>query len=326
MTDYRSIDNEQWIHIYEQMYKIRAFELRANELYTTRQMPGLAHLYIGEEAIAVGVCEALKKDDYITSTHRGHGHLIAKGGDIRRMYAELFGKATGYNKGRGGSMHIADLDLGILGANGIVGAGAPIAVGAAFAAKYRSRGRVCACFFGDGATNIGPFHESDNMAAVLKLPLIFVCENNLYGEFTRQDQEMTIVDISDRAAAYGMPGVTIDGMDVLAVYQAAGEAVERARRGEGPTMLECKTYRFFDHVGVGFGEQERSEEEREYWHSRDPIALFRSRLAADGILPEEEADRITEEVRAQIEEAIAFGESGPDPSPESLLEDVYTEG
>jgi len=320
------IPRDMLLQMFRTMVTIREFEEGAGRLSQAARIPGLVHLYAGQEAVATGTCANLNPDDYITSTHRGHGHLIAKGGDIRRMYAELFGKATGYNKGRGGSMHIADLDLGILGANGIVGAGAPIAVGAAFAAKYRSRGQVCACFFGDGATNIGPFHESANMAAVLKLPLIFVCENNLYGEFTRQDQEMTIVDISDRAAAYGMPGVTIDGMDVLAVYQAAGEAVERARRGEGPTMLECKTYRFFDHVGVGFGEQERSEEEREYWHSRDPIALFRSRLAADGILPEEEADRITEEVQAQIEEAITFGESGPDPSPESLLEDVYTEG
>jgi len=320
------IPRDTLLQMFRTMVIIREFEEGAGRLSQAARIPGLVHLYAGQEAVATGTCANLNQDDCITSTHRGHGHLIAKGGDVRRMYAELFGKATGYNKGRGGSMHIADLDLGILGANGIVGAGAPIAVGAAFAAKYRGRGQVCACFFGDGATNIGPFHESANMAAVLRLPLIFVCENNLYGEFTRQDQEMAIVDISDRAAAYGMPGVTIDGMDVLAVYQAAGEAVERARRGEGPTLLECKTYRFFDHVGVGFGEQERPAEEREYWHSRDPIVLFRRQLAEDGILSEEEADGVTEEVRAQIEEAIAFGESGPDPSPESLLEDVYTEG
>jgi TPP-dependent pyruvate/acetoin dehydrogenase alpha subunit len=319
------IPRDKLLWMFRNMVTIRQFEEGAGHLAQAARIPPMVHLYAGEEAVATGTCGNLNPDDYITSTHRGHGHLIAKGGDIRRMYAELFAKATGYNKGKGGSMHIADLDLGILGANGIVGAGAPIAVGAGFAAKYRGTSQACACFFGDGATNIGPFHEAANMAAVFKLPVVFVCENNLYGEWTRQDRSMLIVDVSSRAAAYGMPGVTVDGMDVLAVYEAASEAVDRARRGDGPTMLECKTYRYYDHVGVSYGEEERPAEEREYWLSRDPIVLFRERLASEGILSPEDAERIIEEVKSEVEEAIAFAEGSPDPAPESLLEDVYTE-
>ncbi len=318
------IPKDKLLEMFRRMVTIREFEEGAGRLMREARIPGMIHLYAGEEAVAVGTCANLNPDDYITSTHRGHGHLIAKGGDIRLMYAELFGKSTGYNKGKGGSMHIADLDLGILGANGIVGAGAPIAVGAAFACRYKGKGQVCASFFGDGASNIGQFHEAANMAAVFKLPLIFVCENNLYGEWTRQDREMAIVDIADRAAAYGMPGRSVDGMDVLAVHEAAAEAIDRARRGDGPSFLECKTYRFYDHVGVAYGEEERAAEEREHWHSRDPILLFRERLAAEGVLPEKEAEAAIERARQEVEEAIKFGEEGPLPTPDQLLEDVYS--
>ena len=212
------------------------------------KIPGALHLYVGEEAVAAGVMTHLSNADWITSTHRGHGHLIAKGGAFDRMFAELFGRATGYCRGKGGSMHISNMELGMLGANGIVGAGPPIAVGAAFANKYRKTDRVAVSFFGDGASNEGAFHEAANMAALYKLPVIFVCENNGYGEYTPQAEHQAIADVADRAAGYGMPGVVVDGMDAVAVYEAAGAAIARARRGDGPTLLECKTYRFFDHV------------------------------------------------------------------------------
>lgn len=318
------IPSEKQLEMFRTMVRIREFEEGAGRLMQEARIPGMIHLYAGQEAVAVGTCANLNADDYITSTHRGHGHLIAKGGDIRLMYAELFGRSTGYNKGKGGSMHIADLDLGILGANGVVGAGAPIAVGAAFACKHKGKGQVAVSFFGEGATNIGQFHEAANMAATFKLPIVFVCENNLYGEWTRQDRAMTIVDIADRAAAYGMPGRSADGMDVLAVFEVAGEAIERARRGEGPSLLEFKTYRYYDHVGISYGGEERPEEEREYWRSRDPIILFRGRLAENGILSEKEADAVLEQVRQKVEEAIKFGEESPPPKPEQLLEDVYS--
>jgi TPP-dependent pyruvate/acetoin dehydrogenase alpha subunit len=318
------IPKEKLLAMFRTMVTIREFEEGAGRLMQEARIPGMIHLYAGQEAVAVGVCANLNRDDYITSTHRGHGHLIAKGGDIRLMYAELFGRSTGYNKGKGGSMHIADLDLGILGANGVVGAGAPIGVGAAFASRYKGKGQVSVSFFGEGATNIGQFHEAANMAATFKLPMLFVCENNLYGEWTRQDRAMTIVDIADRAAAYGMPGHSADGMDVLAVHEVAADAIDRARRGEGPSLLEFKTYRYYDHVGISFGGEERPEEEREYWRSRDPIVLYRQRLAADEVLSESEADAIVEEVRREVEEAIKFGEESPPPTPDQLLEDVYS--
>ncbi len=306
------------------MVLIREFEETAGRLSREARIPGIVHLYVGQEAVAAGVCAHLNADDYITSTHRGHGHLIAKGGDVRLMFAELFGRATGYNNGKGGSMHIADLDLGMLGANGIVGAGAPIAVGAAFAAKYRGQGQAAVCFFGDGASNIGAFHEAANMAALFKLPLLFVCENNLYGEYTRQDREMAVADIADRAAAYGMPGMTVDGMDVLAVYDAVGAALKRARQGGGPSMLECKTYRFYDHVGVGYGEGERPADEREHWRSRDPLLLLRERLVGGGKATAAQLDVIVAEAQDEIAKAIAYAETSPWPEPSALLEDVYS--
>ena len=232
------------------MVRIRRFEEEAGKLMEDGKIPGALHLYVGQEAVASGVMEHLSNKDQITSTHRGHGHLIAKGGEFDRMFAELFGRSTGYCKGKGGSMHISNMAVGMLGANGIVGGGPPIAMGAAFSNKFRKTKDVSVAFFGDGASNEGSFHEAANMAALFKLPCVFVCENNGYGEYTSQANHQAIVDVADRAAGYGMPGVVVDGMDVIAVYEAAGAAIKRARSGQGPTLLECKTYRYYDHVGV----------------------------------------------------------------------------
>jgi len=313
------------LDMYKRMLLIREFEERAGTLMEQNRIPGAVHLYVGEEAVAVGVCTNLTDNDYITSTHRGHGHLIAKGGDIALMYAELLGKVTGYCKGKGGSMHIADLDIGMLGANGIVGGGAPIAMGAAFAAQYRNDGNVAVCFFGDGASNEGSFHEAANMATLYKLPLVFVCENNFYGEFTQQPDHQTIKDVAERAAAYNMPGLTIDGMDVTAVYEAAAESIARARRGDGPTLLECKTYRFYDHVGRDFGILDRDEDEVASWKARDPLLQARQALLDTATLTEADDQTLLEETRARIDQAVEFAESSDAPDPAVLLDDVYTE-
>lgn len=318
------LPKDQLIRMFEQMTRIREFDERAAVLMEQARIPGSVHLYCGEEAVGVGVCEALQPDDYITSTHRGHGHLIAKGGDPRLMYAELFAKSNGYNRGKGGSMHIAALDLGMIGANGIVAAGAPIALGVAFASAYEENGRVAVCFFGDGATNEGAFHEAVNMAAILKAPVVFVCENNLYGEWTPAAMQTSVRDIADRSASYGIPGVIVDGMDIMAVHEAATEAVARARRGEGPTLLECKTYRFYDHVGRDFGMLKRDEDEVASWRARDPIKLWREALADQGVLSEAEADAITERIQADMEAAIEFAQASPDPVPEDLMRDIYS--
>ncbi len=312
------------LDLYTRMLRIRLFEEEAGRLSEAGKIPGALHLYVGEEAVAAGVMAHLTAEDQITSTHRGHGHLAAKGGDFKYMYAELFGRATGYCKGKGGSMHIADLDLGMLGANGIVGGGPPIAVGAAFSNKYRGTRNVTCCFFGDGASNEGTFHEAANMAALYRLPLVFGCENNGFGEFTRQDRHQAVQDVADRAAGYGMPGVVVDGMDVIAVYEAAGEAIARARRGEGPTLLECKTYRFFDHVGVrGMGVSYRDDAEVLRWRERDPLTTFESRLIEMGTLTEADRDAARGRITDEIREAIAFAESSPFPSEDTLLADVY---
>ena len=311
--------------IHRRMVRIRTFEEEAGKLMESGKIPGALHLYVGEEAVAAGVMVHLRDTDQITSTHRGHGHLVAKGGDLKKMYAELFGRATGYCKGKGGSMHISDLDLGMLGANGIVGAGPPIAIGAAFSNKYRGTDDVTCCFFGDGASNEGTFHEAANMAALYKLPVIFICENNGFGEFTRQERHQAIHDIADRAAGYGMPGIVVDGMDALAVYESAGEAIARARRGEGPTFLEYKTYRYFDHVGVrGMGVIYRDDSEVLEWRQRDPIELMEVRLAEQGLLSAEAAAGVHEGVLAEVREAIAFAEASPFPEPSALMEDIYT--
>ena len=317
------LDPELLLYMLRTMVKIREFEEAAGRQAQQAKIPGAVHLYVGQEAVAVGVCASLNPSDTITSTHRGHGHCIAKGGDVRKMFAELFGRATGYNHGKGGSMHIADLDLGILGANGIVGGGPPIAVGAAFAAKYRGSGGVCVCFCGDGATNEGSWHEALNMAALYRLPALFVVENNHWGEFTRQEKQASITKLSGRAVAYGIPGQTVDGQDVVAVYEAARQAIERARAGEGPTLIEADTYRYYNHTGLGERDP-RPKEEIERWRSRDPIALLRAELEAAALISPEGAERIVAEVRREIEEAVAYAEASPYPEPSDLLKDVYT--
>jgi TPP-dependent pyruvate/acetoin dehydrogenase alpha subunit len=317
---------EVQLDLHRRMVRIRLFEEAAGQLAEAAKLPGFLHLYVGQEAVAAGVCATLTDDDQITSTHRGHGHLVAKGGQFDRMMAELMGKSTGYCKGKGGSMHISSLDVGMLGANGIVGAGSPIAVGAAFADKYRGEGHVSAAFFGDGATNIGAFHEAANMAAALALPTVLVCENNEYGEFTPRDKTMAISDIVDRAAGYGIPGVVVDGMDVVAVYEAAFEAVGRARRGEGPSLIEAKTYRFYNHHGVqNLGLKYRSDDEVEQWKQRDPIFTFEDRMIENGSATRDDIDEVWAELRRDIAAAIEFAESSPLPEPDQVLVDVYTE-
>ena len=318
------ISNEVLLDIHRRMVRIRTFETEAGRLAEAGKIPGALHLYVGQEAIAGGIMSQLSNEDWITSTHRGHGHLIAKGGEFGPMFAELFGRATGYCKGKGGSMHISNMDLGMLGANGIVGAGPPIAVGAAFSIKFRKAPNVAVTFFGDGASNEGSFHEAANMAALYRLPLLLVCENNGYGEYTPQANHQAIVDVADRAAGYGMPGVIVDGMDAVAVYEAAHIAIERAKSGEGPSLLECKTYRFFDHVGVrGMGLSYRTDEELAEWQKRDPINMFEARLDEIGVLGKDEAVAIHEKVLADVQSGIEFAQESPMPDPSTLLEDVY---
>ncbi len=318
-----SIDTEKLLWMYTNMLTIRRFEEKVAELFAVGKIPGFVHLYIGEEAVATGVCAHLRKDDYITSTHRGHGHLISKGGDLKLMMAELFGKRSGYCKGKGGSMHIADVDLGILGANGIVGGGPPIATGAALAAKYKGTGQVAVCFLGDGASNQGTFHEGVNLASIWKLPAIFVVENNMYGISLPQTRSMRVQDIADRAAAYDIPGFVVDGNDVIAVYEAAGEAIRRAREGEGPALIECKTYRHRGHF-EGDPMAYRTREEEEMWKAKDPIARFESKLMEMGVLTEAKAKEINDSIVARVQEAVRFAEESPWPAPEELLQDVYT--
>jgi len=319
------LSTELQMDMHRRMVRIRLFEEAAGKLAEAARLPGFLHLYVGQEAVAAGVCAALTDDDQITSTHRGHGHLVAKGGQFNEMMAELMGKSTGYCKGKGGSMHISNLDVGMLGANGIVGAGAPIAVGAGFANKYKGNGNVAVPFFGDGSTNIGAFHEAANMACALKLPVVFVCENNEYGEFTAREKTMAITDIVDRAAGYGMPGVIVDGMDVVAIHEAATEAVNRARRGEGPSLIEAKTYRFYNHHGIqNLGLKYRTDDEVAEWRERDPIFTFEERLIEMGTATRADIDGIWAELRADIDTAIEFAENSPVPTPDQLLVDVYT--
>ena len=319
------MNREVQLDLHRRMVRIRLFEEAAGKLAEAARMPGFLHLYVGQEAVAAGVCANLNDDDPITSTHRGHGHLVAKGGDFNRMMAELMAKSTGYCKGKGGSMHISDMHLGMLGANGIVGAGSPIAVGAAFAAKYRGRGQVAVAFFGDGATNIGAFHEAANMACALHLPIVFACENNEYGEFTPRSKTMAINDVVERAAGYGMPGVIVDGMDAVAVYEVAAEAVGRARRGEGPSFIEAKTYRFYNHHGIqNLGLKYRSDEEVADWKARDPITILEQQMIDSGSAIAADFEEVWSELRADIEAAIEFAESSPVPEADQLMADVYT--
>jgi pyruvate dehydrogenase E1 component alpha subunit len=308
--------------MYRKMLEIRLFEEKVFDLYGQNLVPGTIHLYAGEEAVAVGVCSNLNVDDYITSTHRGHGHCIAKGADLRRTMAEILGKKTGYCKGKGGSMHIADFAVGMLGATAVVGAGLPIAVGAGLSAKLRKTSQVVACFFGEGASNQGTFHESINMASVWALPVVFVCENNLYAMGTRQSRTMSIQNVADRAAAYGIPGVIVDGNDVLVVYEAARTAVERARAGKGPTLIECKTYRHKGHSRVDSGKY-RPKEEVEEWLGKDPLKRFRQAMLGNGILTQTELEHVEKEVADEVADAVKFALDSPYPEGKEALENVY---
>ena len=270
--------------LHRRMVRIRFFEESAGKIFEANKIPGFVHLYVGQEAVAAGVCVALRDEDQISSTHRGHGHLVAKGGDLAKMMAELMGKATGYCQGKGGSMHICDLELNMLGANGIVGGGIPIAVGAGFANKYRKNETVSVAFFGDGTTNIGAFHEAANMAAALKLPVLFVCENNEYAEYTQRSKTMAIDDVAQRAAAYGMPATIVDGMNALAVFEATVDALAAIRSGNGPAFLECKTYRYYNHHGIQtLGMKYRSDDEVALWRARDPIAAHETTMISNGV-------------------------------------------
>ena len=321
------LKKEKLLGIYSKMVRIRKFETKVEELHIQGILPGLKHLYIGEEAVAVGVISCLRKDDYIGSTHRGHGHLIAKGGDVKMMMAELYGKKTGYCKGKGGSMHIADINIGILGANGIVAANIPIVGGAALSAKLRGTSQVAVSFFGDGGANEGMFHEGINLASVWKLPAIFVCENNQYAISVPQAKVTAIPNIAERAQSYGIPGFTVDGMDVLAVYHVASKAVARAREGKGPTLVECKTYRFRGHY-VGEGSRElsyRSEEESQKWQEQCPIERFKQTLLREAAVTKDDIETINRQIDEEIEEAVKFAEESPYPSPEDALEDLFFE-
>ena len=323
-TSEPNIDVEQYLDMYEQMAKIRAFEEQVNELYKSAKMPGLAHLYSGEEATAVGVCQALKREDYITSTHRGHGHCLAKGASVDRMFAELLGKEAGYCRGKGGSMHIADPDSGNLGANAIVGGSAGIATGAAFSAKQRGAGEVAVCFFGDGALGQGLLYEVMNMAALWKLPVIYVCENNLYNEYTHFS-ETTAGQIAARAQAFGIHSEIVDGQDVRAVYATARRMVERARRGEGPAFLQCNTYRYYGHhVGDINRAYYRSKEEEQEWRTQhDPLNILAGWMVEHKLTDDRVIDQIRKDVEAEIQAGVQFALETPYPDVSEVDQDVY---
>lgn len=319
------IEKERARLIYENMNRIRCFEMKAVSLFEANKLRGSVHLYVGEEAVAATVCSHLSDSDYIASTHRGHGHCIAKGAALDRAMAELMGKATGYCKGRSGSMHIADFSKGNLGANAIVGGGIPIAVGAALAAKMQNQKKVSVSFFGDGASNEGTFHESLNLASVWKLPVIFVCENNLYGISVPSWQSTSVKDISVRAAAYDMPGITVDGNDVEAIDEAFRAAYERAIAGEGPTLIECKTYRWLGHW-TGDPQPYRTREEVASWKEKCPIKRYRNKLIEQGLFTAEELDAIERSAQAEADAAAEFALNSPEPDPATLLDDVFYEG
>ncbi len=316
---------EDIIGMYTKMLTIRRFEERIALEFARGAIPGFIHSYIGQEAVAVGVCANLRPDDRIASNHRGHGHCIAKGADLKRMMAEIHGRITGYCKGKGGSMHIADFSVGMLGANGIVCAGLPIAVGAALAAQLEGGDRVAVAFFGDGASNEGEFHESLNLASIWKLPLVFACENNHYGANTPIGRVLASSSIAERAGAYGIPATIVDGNDVLAVYGAAREAVARARSGSGPSFLECKTYRWHHHFESGYFPDLRPKDEIDDWMQRCPIKRLGQKLEEDALLNREGQEAIDREVMAQVEEAAAFAAGSPYPDPEDALKGVYSD-
>jgi pyruvate dehydrogenase E1 component alpha subunit len=304
------------------MLTIRHFDERALALYRAGEMRGTTHPYIGMEAVGVGVMLALRPDDYVTSTHRGHGHTIAKGGDPKKMMAELLGRATGYSGGKGGSMHIADMDKHMLGANGIVGGGMGLATGAALTARLQKTGSVAICFFGDGALEQGILHETTNLAAIWKLPVVYVCENNQYAMSTRSDWSVAGGDPARRAAGYGIPGVTVDGMDLFAVNAAARDLVERARRGDGPAYLVCTTYRYHGHH-AGDPLNYRQKEEVDRWRQQDPIERVKRAAVDRGILAEADIADLERHIETQIDEAVEFAKNSPEPTPDQLMTDIY---
>lgn len=312
----------QLTEIYRQMILIRTFDASLQELYTRGLIRGSSHSAIGQEAVAVGACAALKSDDYITSTHRGHGHTIAKGADIRRMAAELMGRASGLCRGKGGSMHIADFEIGMLGANGIVGGGLGIAAGAALSCQLRGSQQIALCFFGDGAINQGAFHGVANIASIWQLPLVLLCENNHFAMSARVEQMTAIENLEERASSYSFPGVGVDGTDPVAVRNAVGEAVERARTGLGPTLVVASCYRFEGHFG-GDLMNYRSAEEAQPWLDRDPVKLFRQRLLDTEILDESRAARLEEDARGLVQDAFAWAEHQPEPEASEAWDDIY---
>lgn len=319
-----AVERERLLRMYEQMLKIRVFEEHVNELYLSAKMPGLAHLYIGEEAVAVGVCEALRRDDYITSTHRGHGHCLAKGASIDRMFAELLGKEAGYCRGKGGSMHIADQETGNLGANAIVGGSTALATGAAMSSKMRGTQQVTVCFFGDGALGQGVLYEAMNMASLWELPVIYVCENNLYNEYTHFS-ETTAGEMSARSKAFGIHTEEVNGQDVRAVYAASEQLVERARRGEGPAFLLCNTYRYYGHhVGDIQRSYYRSKEEEQQWMTQsDPLNLLSTWLLEQHLADSKTLEPIEHRVRTEVAAGVEFALAAPYPEPGEVDQDVY---
>lgn len=317
------MEKKDALWIYEKMNDIRLFEDKVHEIFSSGEIPGFVHLYAGEEAVATGVCARLNDNDYITSTHRGHGHCIAKGCDLNGMMAEIFGKETGLCKGKGGSMHIADIDKGMLGANGMVGGGFPLAVGAGLRNKYLKTDNVVVCFFGDGAANEGTFHEGLNLASIWKLPVIFVCENNMFGEATPQAYASASKTIAERSVAYNMPGVRVDGKNVLEVYEEAGNAIERARNGEGPTLIECVTYRNYGHFEGDEQKYKAKDGTEKELADKDCITIFRKQAIELNLMTENEADEIEKASVERIQEAIQFAKESPLPRPEALYEDVY---
>ena len=319
---------ELYMLMLRRMMLIRKFDETVKDLVQSAELVGMAHCYIGEEAVAVGACTALRDEDYITGNHRSHGHPISKGGDVRRAMAELLGKATGYCKGKGGSMHLADFDIGILGESGIVASALPVAVGAAMGSKMQNTDRVVISFFGDGASNQGACHEAMNLASIWKLPVIFLCENNQYAVTTSFKETVSTENVSDRATAYNMPGVLVDGQDVMAMHEATVHAVQRARAGEGPTLLEAKTYRYEDHSeGLNriLREPYRTEEEIEFWRQRDPIDIHSKWLLENDVASQKEIDKVQNDVYEAIGDALQFARESPYPDEADLFTDLFAD-
>ena len=322
------MDKDLLMLMLRRMMLIRRFDENVKVMVQSAELVGAAHCYIGEEAVAVGACAALRDDDYITGNHRSHGHPLAKGGDVNKAMAELLGKSTGYCKGKGGSMHLADFSIGILGESGIVASALPVAVGAALGSKMQGHDRVVVSFFGDGASNQGACHEAMNLAAIWSLPVIFLCENNQYAVTTHFSEAVAVENISDRAAAYNMPGLLVDGQDAIAMYEATREAVARGRAGQGPTLLEARTYRYEDHSeGLNriLREPYRTDEDVDEWRKRDPIAIHVQRLLEQDVATQEEIDAAWQDVDKSIEDALEFARSSPYPDPEDLFTDMYAD-